>query len=97
MKNVKKIILMIFVFVGLFASINLLDVNAKTAPSSLKMKSKSNLYYFSGSTDYINGYNFYRKQFTNGMYGYCVSNINTKVPAGLTLKSKGKIIDKGLD
>ncbi len=97
MKNMRKIILMLFVFVSMIASVNFLDVTAKTAPKNLTMKSKSKLYYFTNGTNYISGYHFYRKQFTNGTYGYCVSNINTKVPAGLKMTSKGAIKDKGLD
>ena len=99
MNLVKKILAFTLIFMGLFTSLNLLDVNAETAPSKIKMKSKSSLYYYTEKkgTDYIGGYNFYRKQLTDGTYGYCVSNINTDVPGGKTLTSKGPITDKGLE
>ncbi len=94
MKKMKKLTLFILVLVGLLTSFTFLNVNAKTAPS--KVKVKSSLYYFSGDTDYISGYNFYRKQLTDGTLAYCVSNINTHVPKGKTLSSKGEITNKGL-
>ncbi len=97
MKNVKKIILMLVVLVSVFTGFSLVDVKAETAPNKLKMKPKSQLYYYSNGTNYISGYHFYRKQFTDGTYGYCVSNINTKVPGGMTLKLKNQITDMGLD
>ena len=98
-KNFKKIFLSILMFLGLSFSINILNVNASTAPKTVKTKSKSNIYYYSGSkgTDYISGYNFYRKELSDGTLAYCISNINTKVPAGMTLTSKGAIDDAGLD
>lgn len=74
-----------------------LDVQATTAPSSITLKSKSSLYYFTGSTDYISGYNFYRKELVDGTLAYCISNINTSVPAGKTLKLDGAIDDMGLN
>ena len=99
MKNIKKIILMLLVVVGLITSMNVLNVEAKTAPSKVTVKAKSSLYYYTekNGTDYISGYNFYRKQLTDDTYAYCVSNIKTSVPAGKTLSSKGAITDKGLD
>ena len=93
--NLKSLVLL---FIGLVLGLSALNVNAATAPSSIKVKAKSSLYYFSESkgTDYISGYNFYRKQLTDGTYAYCSSNINTHVPAGKTLKLKGEVTDKGL-
>ena len=100
MKIVKKLLLLFaLVFVGLFTDISLVNVNAETAPSTITMKAKSKLYYYSEKhgTDYIGGYNFYRKQLTDGTFTYCVSNINTKVPGGKTLNLVGPIEDKGLE
>ena len=51
--NLKYLILLV---VSLIVGLTVLNVDA--APSSIKVKSKSSLYYFSGSTDYINGYIF---------------------------------------
>ena len=98
MKFVKKLSIFAFLFIGLLLS-NFINVNAEEAPSKITMKSKSSLLYYTEKhgTDYIGGYNFYRKQLTNGTYGYCISNINTKVPAGLTLSCDGPIDDMGLD
>ena len=98
MKKINKFFIFALVLLGLISSSNL-NVNAKTAPGSITMREKSRLYYFSetSGTDYISGYNFYRKQLTDGTYAYCVSNIDTKVPAGRELASKGPITDKGLD
>ena len=95
MKN--KIIIMILALISLI-SFNALDVKALSAPSSVKVKSKSELYYYTEKkkTDYISGYNFYRKELTDGTFVYCVSNINTTVPAGKTLNLKGEITDAGL-
>ena len=44
MKNIRKIILMILVFVSLITSVSLIDVKAMTAPTSVTLKSKSDLY-----------------------------------------------------
>ena len=98
MKFVKKLFVFAFLVLGLFLS-GFVNVNAEKAPSTITMKSKSKLFYFSEThgTDYIDGYNFYRKELTDGTYGYCVSNINTKVPAGLKLSSNGVIKDLGVD
>ena len=95
----KKLCVYMLALLGLISCFGLVNVNAKSAPSSITMKSKSSLYYFTEKkgTDYISGYNFYRKELTDGTLGYCVSNINTSVPAGKTLKLKGEITDKGLD
>ena len=92
-----KIMTMILALIGIL-SFSVLDVMAATVPSSVKVKSKSDLYYYTerNGTDYISGYNFYRKELTDGTYVYCVSNINTSVPAGKTLSLKGEITDKGL-
>ena len=43
-KNFKKIFLSILMFLGLSFSINILNVNASTAPKTVKTKSKSNIY-----------------------------------------------------
>ena len=91
----KKLVLPILVLITLF--IGLTNVNASTAPDKITMKPKSSLYYYNNGTDYISGYNFYRKQLNNGTYAYCVSDIHTKVPGGMTLSKKGAITDKGLD
>ena len=98
MKIVKKISIFALLFISLL-SVGLLNVNAETAPSTITMKSKSSLYYYTEKkgTDYISGYNFYRKELTDGTIGYCVSNINTTVPGGKTLSSCGPITDMGLD
>jgi len=97
MKKLKKIMIMLLTLLGLVSG-NLINVNAASAPSTVTVKSKSNLYYFTEDkgTDYISGYNFYRKELTNGTLVYCVSNINTKVPAGKTMKLVGEIKDAGL-
>ncbi|MBQ8892773.1 MAG: Cys-Gln thioester bond-forming surface protein, partial [Bacilli bacterium] len=99
MKN-NKIITMILTLIGILSSsmLSVLDVTAATVPNTVTLKSKSNLYYFTETkgTDYISGYNFYRKELTDGTYVYCVSNINTSVPAGKTLSLKGEITDAGL-
>jgi len=81
---------------GLIFGLSILNVNA--APSSIKIKSKSSLYYYTEKkkTDYISGYNFYRKQMTDGTFAYCSSNINSHVPGGKTLSLKGEVSDKGL-
>ena len=94
--KIKKIIIMILALFGV-VGFNTLNVNA--APSTITLKSKSNLYYYTEDkkTDYISGYNFYRKELTDGTFVYCVSNINTEVPAGKTLSLKGEITDLGLN
>ena len=99
MKTIRKMFIFVFMMIGLISNFNLLDVNAKTAPSTITLKSKSSMYYFSESkgTDYISGYNFYRKELTDGTLAYCVSNISTSVPGGKTLSSVGAITDNGLD
>ena len=96
MKIRNKIFVLTLMLLGVL-NFGLLNVNA--APSSITMKSKSSMYYFTEKkgTDYISGYNFYRKELTNGTLAYCVSNIDKDVPGGKTLKSKGAITDKGLD
>ncbi len=95
MKNINKLIIMILALFGV-VGFNALNVNA--APSNITMKSKSNLYYFTedNNTDYISGYNFFRKELTDGTLVYCISNIDTEVPAGKTLKLKGEVTDRGL-
>ena len=97
MKKVLKNIMLVFTFIISF--ITFLNVEAQTAPSSITLKSKSSLYYFSenNGTDYISGYNFYRKELTDGSFAYCASNIDTKVPAGKTLVLKNVNDDMGLD
>ena len=97
MKKVFKFMAMALIV--MIASFDFLNVEAQTAPSTIKLKSKSSLYYFSekDGTDYISGYNFYRKELTDGSLAYCASNINTKVPAGLTLTLKGVNNDMGLN
>ena len=97
MKILKKItlsLLLIFTLVSNFT----LNVNATEVPQSIKLKSKSSMYYFSEGkgTDYINGYNFYRKELTNGSLAYCASDITEDVPAGKTLTLKGENTDLGL-
>jgi len=74
-------------------------MNVNAAPQSVTLKPKSSMYYFSEAygTDYINGYNFYRKELTDGRFVYCVSNINTSAPGGLTVNLVGEITDAGLD
>ena len=96
MKKMKKLTLFFLVLAGLFVSFNFLNVNAATAPSSIKVKSKSGLYYYSGSTAYISGHKFYRKVLSDGTIAYCVSNNNRKVPAGQTLKQCVKVDFKPL-
>ena len=93
--NLKGLVLL---FIALVLGLSSLNVNAATTPSSIKVKSKSSLYYYTEKkgTDYINGYNFYRKELDNGTFAYCSSNINTHVPAGKTLKLTGEVTDKGL-
>ena len=95
MKKLRNLIIMILALFGV-VGFNTLSVNA--APSTITLKSKSNLYYFTEDkgTDYLYGYNFYRKELTDGKAVYCVSNINTDVPAGKTLTLVGEITDKGL-
>ena len=97
MKKVLKNIMLVFTFI--ISLITFLNVEAQTAPSSITLKSKSSLYYFSenNGTDYISGYNFYRKELTDGSFAYCASNIDTKVPAGKTLVLKNVNDDMGLD
>lgn len=97
MKKVFKFMAMALIV--MIASFGFLNVEAQTAPSTITLKSKSSLYYFSekNGTDYISGYNFYRKELTDGSLAYCASNINTKVPAGLTLTLKGVNNDMGLN
>ena len=97
MKKVFKFMAMALIV--MIASFGFLNVEAQTAPSTIKLKSKSSLYYFSekNGTDYISGYNFYRKELTDGSLAYCASNINTKAPAGLTLTLKGVNNDMGLN
>ena len=97
MKRIRNLMIMVLALIGL-TSVGLLNVNA-SAPSSVTIKSKSSLYYYTEKkgTDYISGYNFYRKELTDGKMVYCVSNINTSVPAGLTLSLRGEISDPGLD
>ena len=98
MKNVNKLIFMALMLITLITSVSVLNVNAQVAPDSITMKSKSSMYYFSEAkgTDYISGYNFYRKELSDGTLGYCVSNINTTVPSGKTIPLAGEITDKGL-
>ena len=99
MTKIRKLFVSVLVFIGLFGNTGLLNVNAAAAPSSVTTKAKSSLYYYTekNGTDYISGYNFYRKELTDGTLAYCVSNIDTTVPAGTTLTSRGPILDKGLD
>ena len=98
MKLIKKVFLFALLLVGLFMSFNSVDVKAQEAPKNLTLKTKSKLYYYSEGkgTDYISGYNFYRKEFTDGTYGYCISNISKDAPAGQTVTLSGEITDKGL-
>ena len=93
--NIKGFVLLL---VGIILGMSVINVNAANVPTSVKMKSKSSLYYFTEkkSTDYIDGYNFYRKELNDGTLAYCSSNITTHVPAGKTLKLKGEVTDKGL-
>ncbi|MBR3661619.1 MAG: Cys-Gln thioester bond-forming surface protein [Bacilli bacterium] len=95
MRKIKYLIITLMVLLGILCVDTL---NVEAAPSNIKMKSKSSLYYFSESkgTDYISGYNFYRKELTDGTLVYCISNIDTSVPGGKTLSLTGEIKDKGL-
>ena len=93
----KKITMFIIMLIGLTFSLSVMNVNA--APSTIQTVKKSKMYYFSekNKSDYINGYNFYRKELTDGSLAYCASNINTKVPSGVTLTLKGENQDMGLN
>ena len=93
----KRIIVMIMTVLSILG-LNFLNVNAANVPSSVKVKSKSDLYYYTekNGTDYISGYNFFRKELTDGTLVDCVSNIDTTVPAGKTLTLEGEITDSGL-
>ena len=97
MKIFKKIFIFALILVGLIINFDSLNVNAAEAPLKVTLKSKSSMYYFSGNTDYINGYNFYRKELKDGTFAYCISNVSEDVPAGMTLTSDGPITDKGLE
>ena len=79
MKKIKNIMIMFLALLGLVSG-NVTNVNALTAPSTIELKPKSELYYFTekNKTDYISGYNFYRKELVDGTLVYCISNINTK-------------------
>ncbi|MBQ8891328.1 MAG: Cys-Gln thioester bond-forming surface protein, partial [Bacilli bacterium] len=98
MKIANNIKVFILLLVGIVLGMSVINVNAATVPTSVKMKSKSLLYYFTEKkkTDYIDGYNFYRKELDDGTLAYCSSNITSHVPAGKTLKLKGEVTDKGL-
>ena len=95
MKKFKNLMIMILAIFGIIGT-GSLNVNA--APSSITLKSKSSMYYYTenNGTDYISGYNFYRKELTNGTLVYCVSNIDTEAPGGKTISLVGEITDKGL-
>ena len=99
MKMMKKMFLLTLILLGVIVNYAPIDVHAATAPSTITLKSKSSMYYFSESkgTDYISGYNFYRKELSDGSLAYCVSNISEDVPAGKTLVLKEATTDKGLD
>ena len=62
----KKITMFIIMLIGLTFSLSVMNVNA--APSTIQTVKKSKMYYFSekNKSDYINGYNFYRKELTDG-------------------------------
>ena len=87
----KKLILSVLIGASM---LSVVTVNA-SAPSSIKMASKSSMYYFSGSTAYISGYKFYQKKLSNGTLAYCASSIKSSVPGGKTLTLKGEA-DAGL-
>ena len=95
MKRIRNLMILVLSLFGL------LNVNAETlnVPQTITMKEKSSLYYFSGEkkTNYIGDYNFYRKELVDGTLVYCVSNIDTNAPGGLTLYLKGEVQDAGLD
>jgi len=97
MKVLKKLFLMMLLVLGI-GSLNS-NVYASSAPNTITLKSKSSMYYFSEAkgTDYINGYNFYRKELKDGTLAYCASNIDKDVPGGRTLELKGVNTDMGLD
>lgn len=46
MKTIRKMFIFVFMMIGLISNFNLLDVNAKTAPSTITLKSKSSMYLF---------------------------------------------------
>ena len=80
--KIKKYLMLVIALFGF----SFLNVKA-SAPNTITLKSKSSMYYYSenNGTDYISGYNFYRKELKDGTYAYCASNIDTKVPGGKTL------------
>lgn len=98
MNLIKKMFLFAILLLSLIVNLNPVNVEAKEAPKNLTLKSKSKLYYYSENkgTDYISGYNFYRKEFTDGTYAYCISNISKDAPAGQSVSLSGEITDKGL-
>ena len=93
--NVKKLIMILLVII----SFGIVNVKAEDVPKNIKLKSTSQMYYFTEKkkTDYINGYNFYRKELTDGRLAYCSGGINNHVPGGKTLTLKGEVTDKGLE
>ena len=92
--KIKKYLMLVIALFGF----SFLDVKA-SAPNTITLKPKSSMYYYSekNKTDYISGYNFYRKELTDGTYAYCASNITTKTPGGMTLKLASENKDMGLD
>ena len=93
--KLKKYLMMVIVLLGFC----FLEVKADGVPSTITLKSKSSMYYYSedDGTDYISGYNFYRKELKDGTYVYCASNIDTKAPAGKTLSLAYENKDMGLN
>ena len=97
MKIVNNLKMFFIMIIGLILGLSVINVKAMV-PNSIKLKPTSSLYYFTEKkkTDYINGYNFYRKELTDGTLAYCSSNISSHVPAGKTMYLKGEVTDKGL-
>ena len=92
--KIKKYLMLVIALFGF----SFLNVKA-SAPNTITLKSKSSMYYYSenNGTDYISGYNFYRKELKDGTYAYCASNIDTKVPGGKTLNLASENKDMGLN
>ena len=99
MKITSKFKLLFMSIAGIILSLSLTNVNAQDiVPTKVQMKGKGDLFYYTerNRTDYINGYNFYRKELVDGTLAYCSSNITSNVPAGQYLSVKGEVTDLGL-
>ena len=82
LKSISKKITILILLLGSFLGV--INVNASGAPETIKMASKSSMYYLRGDEAYL-GYSTYIKKLTDGTIVYCADSPTKKAPGGETL------------